>query len=1375
MNSNQQSEGLERQKKYQAIAEIAGLLHSRLSAEELCQSICRIINQALRYPQTTIVRMQLGESHFSTSGNNGTPWNISRSFTTPESLSGFIEICYLSEKQWTEDSANLKEYRSFLDKIAILISGSITRDDLEQILLENIERNKELSGLDRVNQILRKNDTIEVLLQEICQVLPASWKYPESACVRLTYNHSIFISNNFKSTPWMQTQSFSVPGGAEGCVEVYYTKEFPQEDEGPFLKEERYFLNNIAHLLSVALGCKIHEQLIYQNRERLKELMAINRTTAIIMKGKPIHDTLQSICNILPDSWQFPQHAAAKIIFEDHEYVSREFDITPYVQREQFVTIDNQSGTVEIYYLRELPYYAEGPFLKEERELLCNIARLIAHYINNQKGRRILSSAVHKQPAKNSHPKGGINEPSVENNLFSNIKPRKAGYTLRNVMVVSSVQDAYLLAVESYNHDHLTDPFYQNNIWNTPQVTFLSSADDAEVQLNNDHFDIVFIIAFSPFHDITDIYKSLKSKHTETQFFLVTKSPEQISMLQSFLFREGQYKTSLFTYEDHPDFITNLCKLYEDSVNCDQVMAPTVLLVDDSPEYYTQIILDFYSTVFKRLRTRSTPDKRAVNTRMRMLLTCNYEDSVHTALVHSKSLVAVFSDVEFRKNGSLYSNAGFELYDIVNEYSPDTKYILHSTEQSFAEKANQKEIDFLYKGSPLFYKNLCDHIEYLHYFHLDSETENRRTFDNFEAFRDYSGELNPSLINELTRNPRFLNWLKIQGHFDSVTKLTGTDFSSLSFAESHNRFYNLLNSAGEDDFYPPIVQYGAKGSISDKVITTVSTGSLGGKGRNIAFLHSLTSYKSIFSSDTTMQTAIPLTLIIRSDEYERILENEKILKVIASNDFNAIQEAFDAIELANETVDALKRFVETINTPLAVRSSSLLEDSIYRPFAGTFETYIIPNSHPDPSERLRQLLLAVKRIYASPFKPQAQLYFSHTGKRAEEDRMAIVLQKLVGSKHGDYYYPQISGVAGSYNFYPVGHMKAEDGFAVMAFGLGFYVVEGRGGQRYSPAYPELYFGSIKDLVKGSQTQFYAVNLKRDILDFNQHGEKAGLDLLDIEVAENNGTLNHCASVYDYTNDRITPDLSLPGPRIIDFADILKYGYLPLAQTVKNVIEKLSSYMGTPVEIEFAVNNCNRYDSTPVFNLLQVRPLSGEQLGHEVNIDTIDRQYCLLYSQNSLGNGKIDTLTDVIIIKTENFNPSKTDEMVNEVDYLNRLQIADKRSYIIIGPGRWGTRDKSLGIPVSWSQICNAKIVVEIGMNNFPLDASLGSHFFHNITVMKTGYIAITNTGKDEFINWDAFRSMDCIIDLKYFKLLRSSRPLSVQLDGRRKQALISRE
>lgn len=1373
MNDNQMTESIEKQKKLQAISKISSLLHTAQSAENLCNSICTVVNQALRYPEKTVVRLKMGETSCSSSECIDSPWKLKKSFTTSDKKPGYIEIVYLSENAWIEEAPFSKEYKSFIENISLLISDSISRQDFEQLLLEYVERNKELIGLDRINQILSKDEPYEKLLYEICQALPASWQYPENTEASLTYGEMVFSTSNFKETPWMQIQHFKVPGGAQGKIEICYTHEYPQEDEGPFLKEERTFINNISHLISVALGCKIREYNDWQSKERLKELKAINQTTAIIMKGNPVDSTLQSICNILPDSWQYPEHAVAKITFEGREYVSRAFKETPYVQREQFITFDNQIGTIEIYYLVELPDIAEGPFLKEERELICNIARLIAHYVNNQKGRQILHqrNSVTKGSLSKNVEKGGS-----EDSLIGKSGSRKADYVIRNVLVISSSHDAYLISAESHEFRQLIDPIHHNNLWHLPNIVFSSSIDSAEEHLKSNDFDIIFIIATTGNQELTGLYKKIRYKYTEIQIYLIAKSHEQIVSFKEMFQKEGKFKTEIFAYNDNPRFIILLCKLCEDLLNSSQIIAPSILLVEDSPEFYTPVIISFYKAIFSKYQ-KATPDHNLkYTTRMRILLTCNYEDAIYTTLNHAKSLIAVFSDVEFPKGGSMCNDAGFALHEVIHEHYPDLNIILQSTEQSFAKKAKEKGIEFLYKNTLTYYKKITEHIDNLNTISFYSQNDNELlTFNDFESFLIALSGISQEDIVTLAQQPAFLNWLKAQGLFNCVGKISRINKDNQPISFIYNSVIGYLNEVRFKKNNPTIIKFNSRESLNGKAVTTVSTGSLGGKGRNIAFLYSLTSQNYVFSTANTMKISIPVSLIIRTDEHGKLLEQEQIVDAINSNDFQKIQSAFNASELSEEVMAALRIFIEEITEPLAVRSSSLFEDSAEQPFAGAFETYIIPNNSADPAERLQQLVTAIKRIYASPFKPEIQQNYHSIGKKAEDDRMAIVLQNLIGMQHDSYYYPQISGVAGSYNFYPVGHMQPEDGYAVLAFGLGYYVVEGRGGYRFSPAYPGFDFGSIKDIVKGSQAKFYAVDLNREHLDFTSLGEKAGIALLDIDTAEEHGTLTHCASIYDFDNDRITSDLRTVGPKVLNFADILKFDYIPLANTLRDVLTKLSNYMGSPVEIEFAVKSCKNDPNGQVLHLLQVRPLTAEEMGPVINLDHSPPEKCLIYSQTSLGNATINSITDIVMIKIEDFNPLKTEEMVKEVEYFNNLQRANRRSYIIIGPGRWGTRDKSIGIPVTWAQISNAKVVVELGMNNFPLEASLGSHFFHNITVMKTGYIAVNNTKSDEFINWNALNTLECVQNLKYFKLLRSDKPLLVQLDGRNKRAIIAKD
>jgi len=379
----------------------------------------------------------------------------------------------------------------------------------------------------------------------------------------------------------------------------------------------------------------------------------------------------------------------------------------------------------------------------------------------------------------------------------------------------------------------------------------------------------------------------------------------------------------------------------------------------------------------------------------------------------------------------------------------------------------------------------------------------------------------------------------------------------------------------------------------------------------------------------------------------------------------------------------------------------------------------------------------------------------------------------VGREYGHFYYPHISGVARSYNFYPVSHMRPEEGFAVIAFGLGVYVVEGRTGHRFSPRYPGADFGSTKDMLHSSQVQFYAVDTSIQRLDLVTEGEKAGLALLDIADAERHGSLVHCASAYDPANDRLTPSLRTPGPRLVNFADILKHNYIPLADTVGAVMDTLKDAMGVPVEIEFAVD-LGSAEHQPSLYVLQVKPLAGEQLAYELDLGAFDPETLTISSRTALGNGRIDGIRDVVVVNRERFDRLKTRDMVAEVEYFNRKLAREGQSYLLLGPGRWGSRDPSLGVPVNWMQIAGARVIVEVGFEGYPLDASLGSHFFHNVTALNIGYIAVQEGLAGSHILWPAFESAETLERLEYFRHVRFDPPLTIHLDGRRSTAAVVR-
>ena len=421
---------------------------------------------------------------------------------------------------------------------------------------------------------------------------------------------------------------------------------------------------------------------------------------------------------------------------------------------------------------------------------------------------------------------------------------------------------------------------------------------------------------------------------------------------------------------------------------------------------------------------------------------------------------------------------------------------------------------------------------------------------------------------------------------------------------------------------------------------------------------------------------------------------------------------------------------------------------------------------------MNDLEIAIKLVYASVYSDQVKEFYKSTSHKLEEEKMAIVIQEVVGDYYDQYFYPHICGVAQSYNYYPIAHMKPEEGFAVCAVGLGFYIVDGGNAYRFSPHYPKVEIMSTKDQIKSSQTHFYAVDFSKQDVNYVRDGEHAALTLLPISEAENHKTLNHCASTYNYENDRIEPGLSSYGPRIINFADILKYDYAPLAEILTLILNTVQEAMGTPVEIEFAVNLNENEDGVPSFYLLQIKPLTGSLLTENTFPEVLKNAPQLLHTTTSMGNGFIENICDAVYVNLDKFDKLRTLEMVSEIERINKKMVEKGRKYLLIGPGRWGTSDRFLGIPVMWSQISNAKVIVEISLSNFPLDASLGSHFFHNISTMNIGYFALEHMNEENFINWDILKSQKVVEQTEFFVHVRFEKNLCVYMQGKERSATI---
>ena len=485
---------------------------------------------------------------------------------------------------------------------------------------------------------------------------------------------------------------------------------------------------------------------------------------------------------------------------------------------------------------------------------------------------------------------------------------------------------------------------------------------------------------------------------------------------------------------------------------------------------------------------------------------------------------------------------------------------------------------------------------------------------------------------------------------------------------------------------------------------------------------------------------IPRTAVIGTEEYDTFIEKNNF-DFAFEEDINheELKKRFLKGQLSKVITRKLKTYLKHVTTPIAVRSSGLFEDSISESFSGVYQTFLLPNNDSSPDVRLKELENAIKLVYASVFSDQARSYFDAVNYKIEEEKMAVVIQEVVGNEFGDNYYPDFSGVAQSYNYYPISYMKPSDGIAVIGVGLGKYVIDGEKAYRFSPRHPKLEIITPEALLKNTQGFFYAVNLANK--NFNlESDEDATLTKLKIEQAEADGRLAQLASVWDSQNARLKPGIDQPGPRIVDFGYILKYDSFPLANILNTVLDIVKNSMGTPAEIEFAVDLRDDEEHKPTFYILQLKPLIRDVHEFSINTNEIEKDKLMLYTEKGMGNGKIEDIYDVIYCDPDKFDKAKTLEMSYELEKMNSKMKSENRKYILIGPGRWGTRDRWLGIPVVWTQISNAKIIVEAGIKDFYVDASLGSHFFHNITSMNIGYFNVPFGSNNGFIDWEWLKS-----------------------------------
>ncbi len=1140
------------------------------------------------------------------------------------------------------------------------------------------------------------------------------------------------------------------------------------------------------------------QRLIDEKKERLKELACINKTNQIIREGKEVEETLRRIVHILPIAWQYPENTVARISFRENEFKSRDFQETEWRIAQAFQTIDNHQGEIEIFYLKKYRDIDEGPFLKEERHLIDNLSTIINNYLNTLEARKIL-----KPSGENSQLKSEIeefkkaselasrkllqkflNNQNASRDIFHDLMP----YKVKEILLVSTLYDAFTIEMEGRFSEHILGEYQQLNLTSMPRVTGVSSFEEAMLQLNKRHFDLVILMIGVDRNTPLKLAIRIKEDFTYIPIYVLLNNNRDINTFKSRA-ENIRHIDKLFVWNGDSSIFFAMVKLLEDRVNVEndtQIgLVKVILLVEDSEKYYsrylpllydsvmeqTKRIIDDVSTddLFKILRLRARP---------KILLTTSYEEAIEIIDKYGNSLLCLITDVIFSKEGKLDEKAGFHLVKHVKSQFRGLPTVIQSSDIQNGRAAFELKSIFINKNSETLLQDIKSFISHhLGFGNFEYRDPGGRKIAEAKSLKEFEEQIEKipveSLVYHGKRN-HFSLWLMARGEI-KIAKLINpvkvTDFNEPQEFRSYLKY--VIKKYRNESNTGKIVNFEESALLDETNIVSLGMGALGGKGRGLAFINTLIYNLNFSDLIPEINIRTPKTSVIGTDEFDIFLEKNNLFDVIhGSYSYEEIREMFVKGELSYHLDKKLRSLLKVMKKPLAVRSSSLLEDSTTQPFAGIFDTFLIPNNSEDFNTRFKQLTDAVKLVYASIYSNQSRSYFEAINYKLEEEKMAVVIQEVVGKQYGNFFYPHISGTGQSHNYYPVSHMEPEDGFAIAALGLGHYVVNGEKAYRFSPKYPNLEINSPKNLLRDTQVEFLALDLQKQDLNLIYSGSESNLSRLSISEAEKDGTVNHLASVYDPDNDRIRPGLETYGPRILDFADILKYNYAPLAKTIEFILDIGKEALGSPVEIEYAVDLNKSENGNPSFYLLQIKPLLGSSGEYNINIDNLERKDIIVYAEKSMGNGRIDELMDVIYVRRDHFDHMKTKEIVEEIEVLNRKLLTKGRNYILIGPGRWGTRDPFIGIPVNWSQISGAKVIVETSLADFPLDASLGSHFFHNVTSMNVGYMSIQHNSKNEFVEWDYLEKQHLIEETHYLKHVRFKESVCVVMDGKKRISVI---
>ena len=963
-------------------------------------------------------------------------------------------------------------------------------------------------------------------------------------------------------------------------------------------------------------------------------------------------------------------------------------------------------------------------------------------------------------------------------------------HRIYNVLLYASKYDAFVLEEDGRIDELIFNEYTSLNLRYPPRVTLVSNEEQANALLKERTFELIISMPSGDSINPFQWAKSVKQRFPEIPIVVLTPFSKSVS--KRIANEDLSAIDYVFSWLGNSDLLLAIIKLIEDKMNVEEdvnsVGVQVILFVEDGIHFYSSIVPHLYKFVFKQSRSFMTEALNEHEQMLRMrgrpkiLLARTYEEGLAIYEKFKNNMLGVITDVSYPQNGERNKQAGINLCVEIRKHDKHIPLIIESAEEENHAHANRLSAAFLNKNSKTLLIDLREQIidnfgfgDLIFINPLTNEEEAR--IENLKGLQETIFKISDeSLYFHVSRN-NISRWLYSRAMFplaEFLKNINVDNFAASDLAKVRQIIFDAIVHYRKVKNRGVVAVFQRDRFDQYSNFARIGEGSLGGKGRGLAFIDAMIKRNVSLENFENTQITIPKTVVLCTDNFSEFMELNQLYPIALSElSDDEILKHFLKARLPKRLIADLHAFLKAINSPIAVRSSSLLEDSHYQPFAGIYSTYMVPYNAESKTQMLEMVTEAIKAVYASVFYHDSKAYMTATKNVIDEEKMAIVLQEICGNAHENRFYPSFSGVARSLNYYPIGAEKSEDGIANIALGLGKYIMDGGTSLRFSPAYPNniLQTSTLEFALRETQTYFNALDLSQ--MQFVPQVDD-GFNLLKIRVsdAEKDGTLRYIASTFNPQDQVINDSIYEGGRKIITFANILKHNVFPLAETLKEVLHIAQAEMGRPIEIEFAVN----LDYSPlkqhIFYLLQIRPIVDNKEMVNEDIGAIPEENAIITCKSALGHGITNDIYDLIYVKPEAFNAAKNQLIVTELERINRELIGQNRHYILVGPGRWGSADSWLGIPVKWSNISNARLIVECGLSNYRVDPSQGTHFFQNLTSFGVAYFTINPFQQDGSFDTEFLNAQTALHESEYVRHVRFDKPMIMKVDGRKNKGVV---